>query len=245
MSFAGNPGVMSASVQDLARDLNPSTVEGIIAPLSRIAQVEGSDCSMVTTPSPRSKDDPHPAPRYLFVGPLRQDYIITPAGQVLLNQAGGGALYAAIGARLWTQEEIGIVSRVGENYPQEWCERLAAAGISTSGVRTLAGRQSTLSFWGYRTWDEAVDREPRVHFSPWVALCPRNCGTITLPATAKKIAQPSQHSPFVRMTAAPFLPGKSVGSLCTLPLAHPVHRSALPAATWGQPDYARLLPHAS
>ncbi|MBI4771982.1 MAG: PAS domain-containing protein, partial [Chloroflexi bacterium] len=56
---------------------------------------------------------------HIIIGGLREDYFITSSGEAHLHKLGGNALYAAIGARIWA-DPIGLVTRVGENYPQEW-----------------------------------------------------------------------------------------------------------------------------
>ena len=66
---------------------------------------------------------------YLFIGGLRTDYCITHDGQVLLGTMGGNAIYAATGAMVWSSS-VGIISRVGSNYPEEW---LDTSRVESSG----------------------------------------------------------------------------------------------------------------
>ncbi len=75
-------------------------------------------------------------PSYLFLGQLNREYILPVEGRPLLDAAGGPVLYAAAGAALWGAA-VGLVSRVGENFPQHWLEDLAARGWDVSGVRVL------------------------------------------------------------------------------------------------------------
>ncbi len=101
---------------------------------------------------------------YAIVGGMREDFFITPAGETHLHKIGGNALYAAVGARLWA-EQIGIVSRVGENYPREWLERVEARGIDTRGVKILPGPQDTRTFYAYLSLEERADTDPAAHFA--------------------------------------------------------------------------------
>ena len=59
-------------------------------------------------------------PSYLVFGELRRDFLITPDNKILPDQLGGSLLYAAEGVSLWLDEtdKIGLVARVGEDYPR-------------------------------------------------------------------------------------------------------------------------------
>ena len=53
--------------------------------------------------------------QYFMAGGLRMDYIITPDQRVHLREMGGNAIFSAVGAKIWSAD-VGILSRVGENY---------------------------------------------------------------------------------------------------------------------------------
>ncbi len=59
-------------------------------------------------------------------GGLRIDYTITHEGKANIRQPGGNCVYAAVGAKLW-DEPVGIWARKGENYKDEWLEKLNQA----------------------------------------------------------------------------------------------------------------------
>ncbi len=101
---------------------------------------------------------------YAVVGGLREDYFITPAGEVHLRKIGGNAIYAAVGARLWAKG-VGLLSRVGENYPVEWLDVIAARGIDTRGVTVVRGPLDTRTFYAYLTREERDDTQPERHFA--------------------------------------------------------------------------------
>ena len=61
-------------------------------------------------------------PNHVIAGQLRREYLLPPEGRPLLDVPGGNLLYAAAGARLWT-DKIGLLSRAGEDYPQEWLKQ--------------------------------------------------------------------------------------------------------------------------
>ena len=101
---------------------------------------------------------------HAVAGGLREDYFITPAGQVYLRQLGGNAVYATVGARLWSQS-VGLVSRVGENYPADWLETIAARGIDAAGVAAVPAWLDTRTFYAYRSLEVREDTDPAAHFT--------------------------------------------------------------------------------
>jgi ribokinase len=103
------------------------------------------------------------AVEYLFVGGLRQDYCITHDGRVYLGVLGGNAVYAAVGARVWGCP-VGIVGRVGSNFPVAWLEGLERAGIDARGVRVLDEPLNTCTFYAYHDAETRVDTNPALHF---------------------------------------------------------------------------------
>src|SRR3972149_6007662 len=101
---------------------------------------------------------------YAVVGGMREDYFITPAGEAHLHKMGGNALDPAVGARLWA-EHVGIVSRVGDNYPQAWLDTIETRGIDTRGVKVIPGAQDTRTFYAYLSLEERSDTDPDSHFA--------------------------------------------------------------------------------
>lgn len=103
-------------------------------------------------------------PPFAVVGGLREDYFITPAGQVHLREIGGNAAYAAVGARVWAAP-VGLVARVGSNYPAEWLPVFEQHGLDTAGVVRDTRQLDTRTFYAYLTPEARVDTEPAVHFA--------------------------------------------------------------------------------
>jgi ribokinase len=101
---------------------------------------------------------------YFTSGGMRIDYVITADHQAHLREMGGNAIYSAVGARIWSAD-VGILSRVGENYPQEWLDRLDAAGIRTTGVRRIPGWQEMRTFYAYTDLETRDDLTPERHFA--------------------------------------------------------------------------------
>ncbi len=103
-------------------------------------------------------------PDYVCCGGLRVDYVITAEGKVHLREMGGNALYAAAGARVWS-DSVGILARIGENYPAGWLDALAQQGLDVRGVRVVPGRQDMRTFYAYVDPRTRLDTEPAVHFA--------------------------------------------------------------------------------
>ncbi len=107
-------------------------------------------------------------PAFAVVGGLREDYFITPANEVHLQEIGGNALYAAVGAALWSRianKHVGLIARVGENYPPDWIKLYAERGFDVRGVKTVPGRHDTRTFYAYLSLEERVDTDPAGHFA--------------------------------------------------------------------------------
>jgi Sugar kinases, ribokinase family len=75
-------------------------------------------------------------PSYLIFGQLSREYLLTPTGPALLDVPGGSPLYAAAGFRVW-ESGLGLVGRVGNDYPQTWLDEFEARGLDTSGIKIL------------------------------------------------------------------------------------------------------------
>ncbi len=103
-------------------------------------------------------------PRFAVVGGLREDYFITPSGEAHLREIGGNVLYAGVGAAIWTSG-VGLVARVGDNYPAEWIEQFKSRGFDTRGINVLKGWHDTRTFYAYLSLEERVDSDPAGHFA--------------------------------------------------------------------------------
>jgi sugar/nucleoside kinase (ribokinase family) len=103
--------------------------------------------------------DSLPLFNYILVGQLKRDFILPPSQKPLLDIPGGNLLYSAIGLRIW-QYGAGLVSRVGEDYPHQWLDRLNSYGFDTRGIRIIPKNLDLRYFTAY------LDSETRKHDSP-------------------------------------------------------------------------------
>ncbi len=101
---------------------------------------------------------------YVVCGGLREDYLITAAGQAVDGAMGGNALYAAAGARVWTTA-VGMVARVGNNYPAKWIQRIDQADIDTHGIKVMDIPRDMRTFYAYLDPETRVDTDPAAHYA--------------------------------------------------------------------------------
>jgi sugar/nucleoside kinase (ribokinase family) len=107
-----------------------------------------------------------------FLGGLSQDYYITHDGEIFLGVLGGEAVYAAAGASLWSAH-CRIFSRVGSDFPREWLDKIAGAGIDVDGVRVLPDAHETRRFFVYSSPEQRADVSPAAQFLRMNAPLPK------------------------------------------------------------------------
>ena len=78
------------------------------------------------------------------LGNLVVDDVVYEDGRTEMGQAGGAAVYVALGAALWWRR-VAIVSRVGDDYPKWLLEALEKRRIDLSRIGRLPG--GTLRTW--------------------------------------------------------------------------------------------------
>lgn len=81
----------------------------------------------------------------LTVGELTLDDVVVEGGTVDWQQAGGGALYSAVGALVWSTE-VGVSSAVGPDYPQRLLDELSCSGLDLRAVVRSAETRS-IGLW--------------------------------------------------------------------------------------------------
>lgn len=123
-----------------------------------------------------------PLLRFLIAGQLRRYYTLLPNGKSLLDVPGGGLLYAAAGLGIWASG-IGLIGRVGEDYPQEWVQRFAQQGMDIRGVHVLPEAVDLRHFVAYPEGEAAVTENPVSHFARLGLQYPKSLLGYTPPAT--------------------------------------------------------------
>ena len=101
---------------------------------------------------------------FACVGGLREDYALLCSGEARLRELGGSAVYAAAGAKVWTPW-VGMVARVGANYPGAWLTKLQERGLDIEGVKVLPDAQDTRAFYAYLSLENRAETDPTAHFA--------------------------------------------------------------------------------
>ena len=92
----------------------------------------------------------HPLVSFLLAGQLRRDFIVLPNGEMRMDVPGGNLLYAAAGLGIWeTPAACGLVARIGEDYQQEWIEKIEQRSFDIRGIRRLPHSVDLRSFLAY------------------------------------------------------------------------------------------------
>lgn len=93
-----------------------------------------------------------------MIGGVSIDHVVNTQGERMPSQFGGNAAYGSAGLRLWTGPgKVGIVARMGEDYPREWIQEIQAAGIDTEGVRAVKGPHGLVSGFVYDSHGDRPD----------------------------------------------------------------------------------------
>ena len=105
--------------------------------------------------SPEAGRREHPGPDVVVVGNMTIDDVVRANGETTMASPGGNTLHAAAGARIWGVA-VGVVARVGADFPEAALDRLRDAGVDTLGLRRVDG--PTVRNWvvyeqdGRRSW---------------------------------------------------------------------------------------------
>src|SRR5215211_6980114 len=104
------------------------------------------------------------SPEILVFGQLTREYLLPPSGYPRLDVAGGSLLYAAAGLRVW-ESSIGLVGRVGDDYPREWLNQCMSRGFDTRGIKVLPQNLDVREFISYTESLEVTRINPVTQFA--------------------------------------------------------------------------------
>jgi sugar/nucleoside kinase (ribokinase family) len=121
-------------------------------------------------------------PAFVIAGRLRRDYLLPEHERALIDIPGGNLIYAAAGLGVWNGSapsenrgnSVGLLGRVGEDYPREWLRSFNERGWDTRGIHILTEAldlryfQTTLPQAGSRTSQDnlmVTRSNPVAHFA--------------------------------------------------------------------------------
>ncbi len=155
-----------------------------------------------------------PLTRFIIAGQLQRYYAILPQGRSLIDVPGGNLLYAAAGLGIW-ETGIGLIGRVGEDYPQDWLASIARKGIDIRGIHILPEAVDLRHFTAFPDSDTAITDNPVAHFAHLGVQFPKSLLGYTPPSpqidsrtrsTYKTIRQIDFPSDYLDATAAHLCP---------------------------------------
>jgi len=103
-------------------------------------------------------------PQFLVFGQLTREYLLPAMGSARLDVAGGSLLYAAAGLKVW-ESNVGLIGRVGSDYPREWLNEYKSRGFDTRGIRILPQNLDVREFLSYNESFEVSRINPVTHFA--------------------------------------------------------------------------------
>ena len=104
------------------------------------------------------------SPQFLVFGKLTREFHLPAEAQPRLDMAGGSLLYAAAGLGVW-ESDIGLVGRVGNDYPRAWLNDARTRGFDTRGIKILPHDVDLRDFKAYGESFEASEQNPIAHFA--------------------------------------------------------------------------------
>src|SRR5512142_738583 len=165
-------------------------------------------------------------PIFVIAGRITREYILPPVGVPLLDVAGGSALYAAGGLLLWGGE-LGILARVGEDYPRARLQEIEGHGINTAGIEIVQRSLDLRSFHAYDSKLELSHGSPVSQFARRGLTFPKELLGYQSPDEARDFARKPNPSQTADLQIPPaYLEARAV-HLCPLDFA--VHRRLINA----------------
>lgn len=101
---------------------------------------------------------------YIIFGQLTREYLLPATGQPRLDAPGGSLFYAAGGLGAWVSG-IGLVGRVGNDYPRAWLNDVKSRNFDTTGVHILPKDIDVRDFVAYNEAFEENRVNPVSHFA--------------------------------------------------------------------------------
>ncbi|HUG34028.1 MAG TPA: hypothetical protein VMJ90_04615, partial [Anaerolineales bacterium] len=102
--------------------------------------------------------------QFLVFGNLTREFLLPAFGPPRMDVPGGSLLYSAAGLRVW-ESDIGLVARVGEDYPRAWLNECKARGFDTAGIKILPQPLEVREFIAFTETFEVNRINPIVQFS--------------------------------------------------------------------------------
>jgi sugar/nucleoside kinase (ribokinase family) len=104
--------------------------------------------------------------RFVIAGQLKRDFALIPGRKASVDVPGGNLIYASAGFGVWESPmQVGLVARVGEDYPREWLIEFNKRGFDIRGIRVLPEAIDLRSFYVYTDIYTRLTEDPAAHFT--------------------------------------------------------------------------------
>jgi len=154
--------------------------------------------------------------RFVIAGQLKRDFALIPNGKALVDVPGGNIIYAATGFGVWESPKlVGLVARVGEDYPREWLDEINQRGFDIRGIHILPEAIDLRSFYAYTDMYTRLTEDPAAHFTRLKQPFPKTLLNYTRPRnsydsrsrlTSTSLRQSDLPEDFLDATAAHLCP---------------------------------------
>ena len=111
--------------------------------------------------------------KILIAGNLTRDFIINTSGKAYNNIPGGSLFFAAAGARLWN-DSIGLIGRIGDDYPQQWIQEAEKRGVDTRGIIKVPQSYDIRKFLAWRDSEYFESDNPVAHYAKFGLTFPHD-----------------------------------------------------------------------
>jgi sugar/nucleoside kinase (ribokinase family) len=118
--------------------------------------------------------------KHLLFGDLAQEWIIPPIGKLILGKLGGHLSYTLAGLQIW-DSDVGLLSKISRNFPEELLDWLDQPGVNSSGIVRSNHPTEYRRFFAYRDDDQPLIESPMSVFSKLGLSFPRDLLGFSLP----------------------------------------------------------------
>jgi sugar/nucleoside kinase (ribokinase family) len=152
---------------------------------------------------------------FVIAGRIRREYVLPPVGPPMLDAPGGSALYACGGLLTWGGD-VGLLARVGEDYPRAWLKAIGARGVDVGGIKILPQSIDVRDFVAYDADFELTRGSPVSQFARRKLPFPKALLGYQPPADSQQdMRRPDLLSPSITDIPAPYRDARAV-HLCPL-----------------------------
>jgi sugar/nucleoside kinase (ribokinase family) len=150
---------------------------------------------------------------FVIAGRIGAD--VLPVGPPMLDAPGGSAVYACGGLLTWGGD-VGLLARVGEDYPRAWLKAIGARGVDVGGIKILPQSIDVRDFVAYDADFELTRGSPVSQFARRKLPFPKALLGYQPPADSQQdMRRPDLLSPSITDIPAPYRDARAV-HLCPL-----------------------------